>query len=342
MLDPLEENRLRSPLREDVRLALVNRIWGASSDRKLCAYIQYYEDQCRHADTAAERHSEVVDAIEMLKGNTETRESLRRKLSSVDNQGSPGEIQVQVEALLALVVRLWLMVNVGNVGPAWNPGQTQVHWTEGTIHTFINETFTPDHELDTQVKLEKIFNARNLQRISGIRVSWTDNIVDHLSMRDDDTRVLIFHHASFLHLHRDFNTGSPFTLEFLDETLRTLSLLLPPNDRKTIKWFKQKQRQFNLDLQAGRGTHLNATARQIENFKYWRDRLVILKQAFDESEPKTVSQWWNDDRKKVQWYTFWVAALVLALTIVFGLIQSISGIVQAWASVKALHADYPS
>jgi hypothetical protein len=133
-------------------------------------------------------------------------------------------------------------------------------------------------------------------------------------------------------------SGSPFTLEFLDETLRTLSLLLPPNDRKTIEWFKQKQKQFDLDVQAGRCTHLNATARQIENFKYWRDRHVILKQVFDESEPKTVSQWWNDDRKRVQWYMFWVAALVLALTIVFGLVQSISGIVQAWASVRALHA----
>jgi hypothetical protein len=206
MLDPLEENRLSRPLLGDARLAVVNRIWGATSDRKLCAYIQYYEDQCQHADTTAERHSEVVDAIQMLKSNAETRESLRRKLSNVDDQSSPVAIEAQVEALLALAVRLWLMVNVGKVGPALNLGQTQVHWTEGTLHAFINETFSPDHELDTQVKLEKIFNARNLQRICGIRVSWTDNIVDHLSMRDDDTRVLIFHHASFLHLHRDFNT----------------------------------------------------------------------------------------------------------------------------------------
>jgi hypothetical protein len=41
-------------------------------------------------------------------------------------------------------------------------------------------------------------------------------------------------------------------------------------------------------------------------------------------------------RKRVQWYTFWVAVLVLLLTIVFGLIQSVSSVVQAWASVKAL------
>jgi hypothetical protein len=221
----------------------------------------------------------------------------------------------------------------------------------------ISKNFSPDHELNTPVKLSKIFNACNLQRISGIRVAWTSNLADHLSMRDDDTRVVIFHHATFLEYHRtsewlvfsaplcsfgspsSWNASCPFPTDFLDETLGTLSLLIPPNDAKTSKWFKGKQKQFNLDPSAGCCGHLNSTARQIENFKYWRDRLVILKQAFDDSEPKTVKQWWNDDRKRVQWYTFWVAALVLILTVFFGLIQSVSGVVQAWASVKAVNAS---
>ncbi|KAI9862864.1 MAG: hypothetical protein M1830_006160 [Pleopsidium flavum] len=126
--------------------------------------------------------------------------------------------------------------------------------------------------------------------------------------------------------------------DFLDETLRTLSLLLPSTDRRSKKWFRAKQERFHLDPKAGSCVHLNAAARQIDNFKYWRDRLLILKQAFDDSEPKTIGQWWNDDRKKVQWYTFWVAALVLALTITFGLIQSVTGVVQAWASFQSLHS----
>jgi hypothetical protein len=32
----------------------------------------------------------------------------------------------------------------------------------------------------------------------------------------------------------------------------------------------------------------------------------------------------------VQWYTFWVAALVLGLTIVFGLIQCVEGALQVY------------
>jgi hypothetical protein len=40
-----------------------------------------------------------------------------------------------------------------------------------------------------------------------------------------------------------------------------------------------------------------------------------LKRAYDGHEPKGPLQWWRDDRKSVQWWTFWIAALVLVLTI---------------------------
>jgi len=73
--------------------------------------------------------------------------------------------------------------------------------------------------------------------------------------------------------------------------------------------------------------------RKIGNFKYWHDRLVILKEAFDNTEPKGVMQWWFDRRKRVQWYTFWVAVLVLILTVFFGVVQSIEGGIQAYAAL---------
>jgi hypothetical protein len=124
--------------------------------------------------------------------------------------------------------------------------------------------------------------------------------------------------------------------DLIDETLRTLGLLIPSSDTRSRKWFRKKQEELHLDPRAGSYGSYNATARQIDKFRYWRDRLVVLKQAFDVSEPHKLSLWWHDDRKKVQWYTFWIAALVLVLTIVFGLIQSAAAVVQAWASVKAL------
>ncbi|KAK4160270.1 hypothetical protein QBC43DRAFT_325699 [Cladorrhinum sp. PSN259] len=58
---------------------------------------------------------------------------------------------------------------------------------------------------------------------------------------------------------------------------------------------------------------LRTELRQFERFKYWRDSLVVLKEVFDEAELRTLSQWWWDRRKRVQWYTFWLAVLVLVL-----------------------------
>jgi hypothetical protein len=75
--------------------------------------------------------------------------------------------------------------------------------------------------------------------------------------------------------------------------------------------------------------------RQLSNFEFWHDRMAMLKQAFDEADPKTVRQWWSDRRKPVQWFNFWFAvALVVGLTVFFGLVQSIEGALQVY---KAYH-----
>lgn len=81
---------------------------------------------------------------------------------------------------------------------------------------------------------------------------------------------------------------------------------------------------------------LTADKRRLEHFRFWHDRLVLLKQVFDEARPKNIWQWWYDRRNGVQWYTFWVAILVLILTVFFGLVQSIEGALQVY---KAFHPN---
>ncbi len=66
--------------------------------------------------------------------------------------------------------------------------------------------------------------------------------------------------------------------------------------------------------------------------------LVVLKQVFDEATPQTLTQWWFDRRNGVQWYTFWVAISVFCLTMIFGLIQSITGIMQVYAAFHTVKA----
>jgi hypothetical protein len=120
-------------------------------------------------------------------------------------------------------------------------------------------------------------------------------------------------------------------MAFIDETLRTLALLLPEHDPSITRWFVKQQNnvlkrgKLPLDPSARECGQLKVEERQMDDFDYWHDRLVILKQVFDEAEPSTIRQWWNDRRK-------WVAALVLGLTVFFGVVQSIEGALQVYVA----------
>lgn len=123
-----------------------------------------------------------------------------------------------------------------------------------------------------------------------------------------------------------------FPPNFISETLRTLALLFPKYDKQLRKLYGIQVARHGLDPEMIESGHLIADERQVEGFSYWHDRLVVLKQVYDESRPRTISQWWHDRRNGVQWYTFWVAILVLSLTVFFGLVQSIEGALQVYAA----------
>jgi len=126
---------------------------------------------------------------------------------------------------------------------------------------------------------------------------------------------------------------------FIEETLNTLALLFPESDKKTKAWFLKKQAERTtpgsfLDSTARRCGNLNAAQHQIHRFNYWRERLIILKTVFDESNPRTLRQMWKDRWKVERWFTFWVAIFIVLPTIHFGLAQTIEGAIQV---SKAYH-----
>jgi hypothetical protein len=125
----------------------------------------------------------------------------------------------------------------------------------------------------------------------------------------------------------------------VEETIRTLALLFPRRDAQVSNWFRRQKRltetQNRVDWEAASEGRLKAAERQINKFVFWHDRLAILKQAFDESQPKSLRQWWNDRRNPVQWYNFWFAvALIVGLTVLFGVASTVEGAMQVY---KAYH-----
>lgn len=310
-----------------------------SPDGDPTLYWKFYVEECAHAlhdggrHIAIRTHADVVEIAAQLQAGltrAEIKDLVRTKLTSP--RSNEEEI---LENSVNLVSSLLLMVNCGTFSFGFS-GRTELRWVQGSLRQHVAHFFAePPVLCHERVKLEKSFTGPNLSRIAGLGIVWTDNLIDHLRMSDDDSKVHIFHHAAFLECQRQ-SQKSLLPAGVATEALQTLALLFPTADTKTKKWFSKAAATADLDgrvIQCGR---LRSDRRQIENFKFWRDRLVTLKQVFDEAQPRTMSQWWNDRRNGVQWYTFWVAVLVLVLTILFGFIQSVEGALQVYASFKSM------
>ncbi|KAK1765424.1 hypothetical protein QBC33DRAFT_544269 [Phialemonium atrogriseum] len=318
--------------------AIASSFWDTPASEitpSLDYYFKYYVKQCElialhegGSHTSLVEQKDITEIVALLRAH-HTRDDIRKKIARLTSVSTSNGTQ---DYSIDLAARLLLMIEVGNLPWAYS-GFRQLEWDKGSLRDFITQYFEETPVLGhDNIKLEKIFNARRLGTIAGMEIIWTSNLADHLRLMKDDKAVAVFHHASFLKRQQQDNSLLPQKL--VDETLATIALLFPKWDVDTRSWYKQEASLRGLDPYLIEIGHLGADKRRFEGFHYWHDRLVVLKQVFDESRPRTLQQWWNDRRNGVQWYTFWVAFLVLLLTIFFGLVQSIEGALQVY---KAFH-----
>lgn len=343
---------LSTHLKHDLLVAL----WqiDTTSLQKCCKgyfdpYWTYYQETCAHAlneggrHNAARSHQDILDLTRRMidgKEREELQETIRAGLTKV--HANEAEI---VDSTINLAASLLLMIECGGTQHGYS-GNEQLEWASGTLQHCISAYFKPLVQLGHDgVKLSRNFNARNLDKIANVKIVPTTNLLDHLRLTDDDTKVYVFHHAAFLKIQPEKSVkicrqvatrtdiaSSPLPKDVINETLRTLALLFPENDAPSRRWCRRLPDFRSMDPQVLFCGYLKTDNRQIEKFVHWHDRLVVLKQVFDEATPRTLSQWWHDRRNGVQWWTFWVAIVVLSLTLMFGFIQCITGIMQVYAA----------
>ncbi|KAI0536201.1 hypothetical protein GGR58DRAFT_476170 [Xylaria digitata] len=347
MVSTIDMSLLETPIESHTQAEIRQEFWGSEyslqvrrADIDLATFWDYYSktsalslhDGGRHV--AVRTHRDIIDVVYLLKAGV-TRDDIKRRLHSKLKTKHINEDEL-LENSIDLAASLVVMCDCGISSHGFS-GSTEIQWKCDSLMEFLSKYFGDKPILSIEnIKLEKTFKARNFSRIAGLEIIWTDNLVDHLRLTDDDTKVHIFHHASFLEYQR-WSSQSLLPANLASETLQTLALLFPSTDSETRKWIPKV---LSVDPRVSRCGRLKTDLRQIEKFQIWRDRLVMLKQVYDEAQPKTLRQWWHDRRNGVQWYTFWVAVLVLILTVLFGLIQSIEGAIQAYASLKAM-SDHP-
>lgn len=165
-------------------------------------YWQYFHQKCVHALRDRGRHialrtfRDVVEVAQQVKTDTvrsEIKDSIRRKLTTTHTKEED-----LLDSSVDLATSLLLMIDCGSLALGFS-GKTEISWVEGCLREHLEDYFSETPSLThTSVKLPKDFTARNLCRIAGMKIVWTDNLIDHLRLTEDDTRVHIFHHASFL------------------------------------------------------------------------------------------------------------------------------------------------
>ncbi|OHF00835.1 hypothetical protein CORC01_03909, partial [Colletotrichum orchidophilum] len=207
-----------------------------------------------------------------------------------------------------LVLRDVLIIKFGPVQGEALPHHHFV-WVCGGLRDCSSKYSDEGPRLDVKaVRLPKTFHAWSLVAIGGVQVEFTDNLANHLLLIEEENgmKLLLFHHVSFLRCHR----SSMFPVGFLEETRETLQILFPESDfgglgitqRRRWSWFQKllsKQPCPPIDWRLGADGTLSAEARRIERFSFWRNRLIVLKQAYDDATPRTLSQWWHDRRNRV-------------------------------------------
>jgi hypothetical protein len=174
------------------------------------SYFSFYRRvvESSRAHLTLKTHQDVANLVSLFKRPEAVRNSIEDILRGRLLDYALEDREEILENWISLAVRLLLMMPTGGLLTTGRSitlsGETKLNWKDGTVKDLANREIVRQITLKESVKLEKIFNARNLERIAGVEIRWTSNLADHLRMRDDDTAVEIFHYASFLRFHQNW------------------------------------------------------------------------------------------------------------------------------------------
>ena len=205
----IDQTLLSTCLEAPTRTTIVDEFWGNlqstsfyDAEINLDVFWTYYIWKCSHAlqdngrHVAVRTHRDIISVVQYIRAGADRediREKVRHKLTRTHNNE-----EEMLDNTIKLATSLLLMCDCGSSSYSFS-GMTVLDWTRGSLLDHLAMCFsgkpTSSHG---DVKMDKTFIASNLTLIAGIEIVWTDNLLDHLRLTNDDTKVHIFYHASFL------------------------------------------------------------------------------------------------------------------------------------------------
>ncbi|TQS39214.1 hypothetical protein Golomagni_00264 [Golovinomyces magnicellulatus] len=282
------------------KVALSNVFWGdlkislVRTPRGVHEYFEYFETQCRQTlikwekyDLSELKFSHVAEIAKMLKAGI-TRPDIEQFLGET----LVSDCRIIASEIIDLTVRLLLMVPIWSFWQGVRPDESALTWVEGTVERSFerhfrskpkqNQSQTYEYRFKQHIILEKSLTAHRLEELGGMKVVWTDNLLDHLKLNVESNSIFIFHYASFLNYQR---RNHIYPAGLIDETLKTLAIMLPRTDKDTRDWFMQQRITHHLDPEAVNCRSLTREEREIDNFVFWKQQLLSIKYAYDKVKP---------------------------------------------------------
>ncbi|KAK4139629.1 uncharacterized protein C8A04DRAFT_40552 [Dichotomopilus funicola] len=314
-----------SPLQESLKAAILEHLWplpaGLAPQQivtdQFSTYFTHFEQECSPSLSSyhsIRSFSDTFTILAIIRANPTL--SLADLLTII--RATNPALAADEDKLLASIeftVRLWLMVNVRTTMPA------QRHVLALCFPWPKTQSLV---DISTAERFSDSLNVVDMRKIANIRVLWTNDLAEHLTMRGKF--LYLFSQVAVLKRIRMSGTSNNLLPPgLLDETVETLNLLIPQGNPPCNVWISKEVSRLGLDPQLQYRTTTNRSTRA---YSYWQGRLLDLSDAFDKTKPTGPIQWWHDRRDMGQWWNYWLVVVGITLTLLFGLIQSITGILQ--------------
>lgn len=185
--------------------AIVTAFWARQSSKNLSesfqAYLLYYKNQCQfeiQSDHSAKSLRDIEKIVAHINQNpTVPKDELRRSLNAKYQHFSDNADHMSNS--IELAVRLWLMVNIRTLSTSKAINlDTSLSWPESASISDVARSYflgpTSRHGwLRTKQRFSRLLTVHNLEKIGGFHIEWTDNLIDHLRLRNNDAVCLYYH-----------------------------------------------------------------------------------------------------------------------------------------------------
>lgn len=183
------------PTTPTLQQAFIQQIFQIDHSANLDLYFDWVEEQCDAAagQVSVQTYREILDIVSYLQANLSRTEIISKLRIHCHDEDL-------IAASIDLAAGIWLTLYIGTLPNSLSPG-TSVTWNDGPLSSTVHSLWSLSR-LSDSIKLPNTFHAANIEKIAGIEVEWTSNLVDHLRLEDGNTKVLIYHQLSYLELHQ--------------------------------------------------------------------------------------------------------------------------------------------